>query len=112
MNTLTIVALVHATPNAIYRMLSVCRRYRVQIESVTVARTERDRISRLILVVSGTPATPFIGQLRKLVDVIEVYIDGGHPGGSGDKPLKSPLLSTPSSSLPLPSHSAQADGAF
>ena len=112
MKTMKIVALVQATPMAIYRILSLCRRYRVQIESVTVARTEREAVSRLTLIVRGAPATPLIAQLHKLVDVREVALDERAADDATDQSPSRCTQDTSPFPCPFPLHSAQADGAF
>jgi acetolactate synthase small subunit len=105
--TQTITALIYARPTVVYRTISLCRRYRAQIESVTVARTEQRDISQMTLVVLGAPIAPLVAQLRKVVDVLEVYSTGERAGTVADQ--QSPGSET---TPHFSSHTAQADGAF
>ncbi|HXC25734.1 MAG TPA: ACT domain-containing protein [Gemmatimonadaceae bacterium] len=111
-NPLTIVALVHTTPTAVYRILSVCRRYRAQMESITVARTEREDVCRITLVVHGAPTNPLVAQLRKLVDVTQVETAEGTVQRSENHRSQPMSQTVPISNTRFPPHSAQADGDF
>jgi acetolactate synthase-1/3 small subunit len=68
----TLVALVHDRPGVLNRLVSLLRRRRLNIESITVTRTDRAGVSRIVLTVEAPTITPLVAQLEKLIDVLEV----------------------------------------
>lgn len=105
----TLVALVQDRPGVLNRAVSVFRRRSINIESLTVQRTDQAGISRMTWVVTTEDLKPVIAQLEKLIDVLEVYDVRTSPDGSVAPSTRAAALprSTPSSSLAA----AQADGA-
>jgi acetolactate synthase-1/3 small subunit len=69
----TLVALVQDRPGVLNRAASVFRRRSINIDSLTVARTDHEGISRMTWVFTADDAAPVVAQLEKLIDVLEVY---------------------------------------
>lgn len=108
----TLVALVQDRPGVLNRAVSVFRRRSINIESLTVERTEQSGISRMTWVVSTDDLPSIVAQLEKLIDVLEVYEvrAAEFPGASPSRAVTMALAmgaGAPSSSLAA----AQADGA-
>jgi len=103
----TLVALVQDRPGVLNRAVSVFRRRSINIESLTVQRTDQAGISRMTWVVDTNDLDTIISQLEKLIDVLEVY-EVRAPGTPGVSSARgTPVRAcTPSSSLAA----AQADG--
>ena len=70
----TLIATVADCPGVLNRVASLFRRRAYNIESLTVAHTEKEGVSRMTIVVDGrrTDAGKVALNLRKLVDVIQV----------------------------------------
>ncbi len=70
----TLTALVMNRPGVLNRVVSLFRRIGLNLDSLTVGRTERDNMSRMTLVIEGSQAQARrVGhELRKLIDVVEV----------------------------------------
>jgi len=84
----TLVALVQDRPGVLNRAVSVFRRRGINIESLTVTRTEREGLSRMTWIVTADSVAPVLAQLEKLIDVLEVR-DLGAPGaGVGGELLR------------------------
>jgi len=108
----TLVALVQDRPGVLNRAVSVFRRRSINIESLTVERTEQSGISRMTWVVSTDDLPSIVAQLEKLIDVLEVYEvrAAEFPGASPSRAVamaEAMGAGAPSSSLAA----AQADGA-
>jgi len=69
----TLVALVQDRPGVLNRAVSLFRRRGLNIESLTVSRTEREGVSKMTWVVESDNITPVIAQLEKLIEVLDVY---------------------------------------
>lgn len=67
----TIVLLVNNRPGVLNRVSGLLRRRNFNIDSLTVARSERDDTSRMTLTVRGR-VDQVIAQLEKLIDVIMI----------------------------------------
>jgi acetolactate synthase-1/3 small subunit len=69
----TLVALVQDRPGVLNRAVNVFRRFKLNIETLSVTRTEQQDVCRLTLVVETNDIAPVIAQLDKLIDVLEVH---------------------------------------
>ena len=104
----TLVALVQDRPGVLNRAVSVFRRRSINIESLTVERTEQSGISRMTWVVSTDDLSSIVAQLEKLIDVLEVYeVRAAEFPGAPPSRAVAMGAGAPSSSLAA----AQADGA-
>jgi acetolactate synthase-1/3 small subunit len=68
----TIVTLVRDRPGVLNRAVSLFRRRGLNIESLTVTRSDREGISRITWTVDMDNVTQIMQQLDKLIDVLEV----------------------------------------
>ena len=77
----TITALVENRPGVLNRVVSIFRRPGVNLDSLTVGRTERPDVSRMTMVLDGTKkdATHLQRELRRLIHVIKVEDVNGTP---------------------------------
>lgn len=78
-STNTFVALLQDRPGALNRVVSLLRRRGLNIESLTVQRTEQFGVSQMTLVLECENAAPILAQMEKLIDVLEVRVV--HPDG-------------------------------
>ncbi len=115
----TIVTTVHDRPGVLNRAVNLFRRRGLNIESLTVTRTEREGVSRITWVFETDDVTPVVRQLEKLIDVLDVSLDGRahQPPDELQRTLHSPDTPPPSSrhtgsTVVVPPRSLpQADGA-
>jgi acetolactate synthase-1/3 small subunit len=100
----TVVALVQDRPGVLNRAVSIFRRHGLNIESLTVAHTERDGIARMTWVVDATDVAAVVAQLEKLVEVLHAH----------EVPSQSPMPNSqplpPEAAPPSTSGLTQADG--
>lgn len=68
----TLVALVQDRPGTLNRAVSLFRRRGLNVESLTVSKTEYPDVSRMTWVVQCDDIVSVIAQLEKLIDVLEV----------------------------------------
>ncbi|MCP4898971.1 MAG: acetolactate synthase small subunit [bacterium] len=85
----TLTALVMNRPGVLNRVVSLFRRIGLNLDSLSVGRTERPDVSRMTLVIDGTEAEARrVGhELRKLIDLLEVALLDGKPHVSRDLAL-------------------------
>lgn len=85
----TLSALVMNRPGVLNRVVSLFRRIGLNLDSLSVGRTERANVSRMTLVIEGTErqAVRVGHELRKLIDVVEVDHLDGRPHVSRDLAL-------------------------
>lgn len=84
-----ITALVENRPGVLNRVVSIFRRPGLNLDSLTVGRTERPEVSRMTVVLEGTKRDAFHveRELRKLIHVIRVEDVNGTPHVSRDLAL-------------------------
>jgi len=77
----TITALVENRPGVLNRVVSIFRRPGLNVDSLTVGRTERPDVSRMTMVLEGTKreAVQLERQLGRLIHVIKVEDVNGTP---------------------------------
>lgn len=68
----TVIALVHDRPGVLNRAVSLFRRRAFNIDSLSVATTEKSGLSRMTLVVRRDDVAQVVRQLERLVDVVSV----------------------------------------
>jgi acetolactate synthase-1/3 small subunit len=73
-STNTFVALLQDRPGALNRVVSLLRRRGLNIESLTVQRTEQFGVSQMTLVLECETVAPILAQMEKLIDVLEVRV--------------------------------------
>jgi acetolactate synthase-1/3 small subunit len=85
----TITALVENRPGVLNRVVSIFRRPGINLDSLTVGRTERPEVSRMTMVLEGTrrDADYVERELRKLIHVIRVEDVNGTPHVTRDMAL-------------------------
>ncbi len=85
----TITALVENRPGVLNRVVSIFRRPGLNLDSLSVGRTERPDVSRMTMVVEGSKkdAAHVERELRRLIHVIKVEDVNGTPHVSRDLAL-------------------------
>ncbi len=85
----TITALVENRPGVLNRVVSIFRRPGLNVDSLTVGRTERPDVGRMTMVVEGSKkdAAHVERELRRLIHVIKVEEVNGTPHVSRDLAL-------------------------
>ena len=71
----TIVVELRDQPGVLYRAIGLIRRRGYNVPNLTVGPTERDGISRMVLVVEAADVRHVVQQLRRLVDVLAARED-------------------------------------
>ena len=99
----TITALVENRPGVLNRVVSIFRRPGLNLDSLTVGRTERPDVSRMTMVLEGTKkdAVQLERELRKLIHVIKVEDVNGTPHVLRDLALIMNQTGHPTEGLPL-----------
>lgn len=85
----TITALVENRPGVLNRVVSIFRRPGLNLDSLTVGRTDRPEVSRMTIVLEGTEADAayVMRELNRLIHVITVEEMNGTPHVSRDLAL-------------------------
>lgn len=77
----TLTALVENRPGVLNRVVSIFRRPGLNLDSLTVGRTDRSEVSRMTMVLEGTEADAkhVMRELNKLIHVVDVENLNGKP---------------------------------